>query len=308
MMKKRVITGFILTAALSAGISVTAFAEQQRKLPLIESKTAEETVNSWTDKAEPDRDTDGGADTNTASEDICRNTVFTTSAQMQQMMGTSDSSWSVLYLPEVERSYWNFCAEGEWDQQELSMNLVSNAYRNLEMFLDNGYLLDYQELADYAADYLIRKGEEDTYYQILTDCLKNPYLLNKPRADVTDYTYNGRDYSSVFDPDYYYDTNPELQKSIGFNPPELLRHFVEKGIIEGRRGNAAFDMDQYIVYTDGEIFLAMAGMQPPGPAPCVTKYSYSRANYYGKLLGHYEYPDMTEEPVALPEEENAADW
>ena len=26
---------------------------------------------------------------------------------------------------------------------------------------------------------LERKGEADTYYQILTDCLKNPYLLNK---------------------------------------------------------------------------------------------------------------------------------
>ena len=311
-MKRRMITGLMLMTALFTGISITAFAEPQSKLPLIKSKAAEETAESRADRAETDEDTDGGADrdagADTAAEDVCRNTVFTTSARLQEVMGTSDYSWSVLYLPEVERSYWNFCADGEWDRRELPMNLVSNAYRNLEMFLDNGYLLDYQELADYAADYLERKGEADTYYQILTDCLKNPYLLNKPQADVTDYTYNGRDYSAVFDPDYYYETNPELQTSIGFNPPELLRHFVEKGIMEGRRGNAELDMDVYIAYTDGEIFLAMAGVQPPGPAPCVTKYSYSRANYYGKLLGHYEYPDMTEEHTVIPEEENAADW
>ncbi len=237
----------------------------------------------------------------TEEEAVLRNTVFTTSEMMRQMMGKDDSSWSVFYLPEVEQIYWNFSADGEQEKRELSMNLVSNAYQNLEMFLDNGYLLDYQELEAYAADYLVRKGEADTYYQILTDCLKNPYLLHKPQAEVTDTTYNGRDYSSVFDPDYYYDNNPDLQVSIGFNPPELLRHFVEKGIIEGRKGNAEFDLDTYIAYTDGQILLGMAGAQAPGAAPSVAKYSYSRANYYGKLLGHYEY-------AVLTAEENEADW
>ena len=160
-----------------------------------------------------------------------RNTTFTTMGQMQEMMGSdAPDNWSTLYLSEVEQYYWNFSPSGQQDNRRMSLNVVSNAYQNLEMFLDNGYLLDYNELKEFAEDYLVRRGMEDAYYKILTDCLNNPYLLNKPEAVVTDYTYNGRDYSKVFDPDYYYDNNEDLQASIGFNPPELLRHFVEKGI------------------------------------------------------------------------------
>jgi len=249
------------------------------------------------------------------------NTTFTTTEQMQEMMGSEDEDdWSTLYLTEVEQYYWNFSPAGEQENRVMSLNLVSNAYQNLEMFLDNGYLLDYEELKEYAEDYLGRKGYEDAYYKILTDCLNNPYLLNRPKAEVTDYTYNGRDYSAVFDPDYYYDNNEDLQVTIGFNPPELLRHFVEKGIMEGRRGCAELDMDVFIAYTDGQIEYSHMGVQAPGPAPVVSKYSYSRANYYGKYLGHYDYSalyetvdeEALEKSLEMPAddeaEENAIDW
>ncbi len=291
-MKIKRVTCIILSSIFVTGSALTVQAAPAVGLP-----------QSGRESGAPERSEENGGPQEAAEteEAVLRNTVFTTSQMMREMMGREDSSWSIAYLPEVEQIYWNFSADGEQENRELSLNLVSNAYQNLEMFLDNGYLLDYQELAAYAADYLVRKGEADTYYQILTDCLKNPYLLNKPQAQVTDTTYNGRDYSSVFDADYYYDSNPDLQVSIGFNPPELLRHFVEKGIVEGRRGNEQLDMDLYIAYTDGQILLGMAGMTAPGTAPCVAKYSYSRANYYGKLLGHYEY-------AVLTAQENEADW
>ena len=249
-----------------------------------------------------------------------RNTTFTTMGQMQEMMGSdAPDNWSTLYLSEVEQYYWNFSPSGQQDNRRMSLNVVSNAYQNLEMFLDNGYLLDYNELKEFAEDYLVRRGMEDAYYKILTDCLNNPYLLHKPEAVVTDYTYNGRDYSKVFDPDYYYDNNEDLQASIGFNPPELLRHFVEKGIAEGRRGSAELDMDVFIAYTDGQIAYGHTGISAPGLAPVVSKYSYSRANYYGKYLGHYDYSGLYEEIKEAPEEmgiltapedeeENAIDW
>ncbi len=286
-MKKKIVTGLLSTVLCVAGMSLPVCAETVSEQPLRQEKAAEENV--------------------------LRNTVFTSKEQMQQMMGLTDpEAWSVSYLPEVEQCYWNFSRPGEQDKKELSMELVSNAYQNLEMLLDNGYLLDYHELADYAADYLVRRGEQDAYYTILTECLKNPYLLNKPEAVVTDYTYNGRDYSAVFDPDYYYDANPDLQASIGFNPPELLRHFVEKGIIQGRKGNASFDPDAYMAKTDGEIAVSRAGVQAPGPMPVVAKYSYSRANYYGRFLGHYDYTavygPVEEEKAPGEMEENTVDW
>lgn len=249
-----------------------------------------------------------------------RNTTFTTTQQMQEMMGSDDpDDWSTLYLTEVEQYYWNFSPSGQQDNRRLTLDIVSNAYQNLEMFLDNGYLLDYNELREYAEDYLVRRGMEDAYYKILTDCLNNPYLLNRPEAEVTDYTYNGRDYSKVFDPDYYYDNNEDLQVSIGFNPPELLRHFVEKGITEGRRGSAELDMDIFIAYTDGQIAYEHTGAPVPGLVPVVSKYSYSRANYYGKYLGHYDYSGLYETVEVVPEdmgipaipedeEENTTDW
>lgn len=283
-MKKRIAMSVMLSVTMLTGLSLTAFAGPQEKLPLVlPAEQKEEAAD------------ESGSTVVSEEPSVLRNTAFTTLEEMQQKMGTRDTSWSVLYLPEVEQSYWNFSADGEWETREMSLNLVSNAYQNLEMFLDNGYLLDYYELKAYAEDYLLRKGEADSYYRILTDCLNNPYLLNKPKAQVTDTTYNGRDYSAVFNPEYYYDTNPDLQVSVGFNPPELLRHFVEKGIMEGRKGNNELDMDMYIAYTDGEIFLRLSGIQAPGPAPCVAKYSYSRANYYGKLLGHYTYDSLFEE-------------
>lgn len=221
--------------------------------------------------------------------EIQRNTEFTTMESMRRMTGNPDpDAWQGRYLPEVERYYWNFSPDGQQENREITMDMVSAAYRNLEMFLDNGYLLDYNKLAAYTQDYLQRRGMEDAYYLILQECLKNPYLLNKPEAVVTDTTYNGRDYSSVFECQYYYDHNPDLQQSIGLNPPELLRHFVEQGIMQGRQGRADFSINDYMKTTDQQI----AATLPGGIG--VAKYSYSPANYYGKLLGHYDYSSIDE--------------
>ncbi len=297
-MKRKAVKGVIVSLFLTAAFSLTVCAQE----------ASGESASPSDARAEESREKEAAR----IEPQVLRNTTFTTTEQMCGYLGTDDKTdWSVLYLPEVEQYYWNFCEPGTQDRRDLSLNLVSNAYQNLEMFLDNGYLLDYNVLADYAADYLMRKGEADAYYKILTDCLKNPYLLNKPKADVTDTTYNGRDYSAVFDPDYYYDENPDLQLSIGFQPPELLRHFVEKGIMEGRKGSAQPDMDAYIADTDAQIALSSAGAQAPGNAPVVAKYSYSRANYYGKFLGHYDYSAVFEEaegPAEPAQAENAVDW
>lgn len=223
-----------------------------------------------------------------------RNASFTTKAQMQSMLGESDGeTWSPVYLTEVETYYWNFADKSELGSSSISLNLAKNAYRNLEMLLDNGYTMDYNTLASYAAEYLGKKGgTPDSFYNVLADCLNNPYLLNRPAATVTATTYNGRDYSTVFDAAYYYTNNADLQASIGNNPPELLRHFVEHGITEGRRGNAAFDVNAYILQTDAAVLSqklassAYASLGANKPAP-VGKYSYSTANYYGRYLNHY---------------------
>ena len=54
------------------------------------------------------------------------------------------------------------------------------------------------------------------------------------------------DYSSVFDPSYYYNTYPDLQQSIGNDPSALLKHFTTIGMKEGRNGSSAFQIKAYM--------------------------------------------------------------
>lgn len=235
-----------------------------------------------------------------AAEKITRNKKFTTVAQMQKKTKSKAADdWLPKYLTKIEGYYWNFASASERKTTKISMNLASNAYQNLEMFLDNGYEMDYNKLKSYCEDYKERAGREDAYYLILTDCLNNPYLINKPKATVTDTTYNGRDYSKVFDAQYYYDNNADLQKTIGNDPAELLRHFVEVGINEGRAGNATFSITQYVKETDKEVKKQFEETLGTDAADALGKYSYSYANYYGKYLDHYNYESLfTEEDMA----------
>lgn len=227
---------------------------------------------------------------------VVGNLRFTSNEEMQRKTGSTDpEDWSPKYLTSIESIYWNFADEEDRNMQTISTNLASNAYQNLEMFLDNGYKMDYNVLKALCEDYKIRAGREDAYYLILFDCLKNPYLLHKPEAVVTASSYNGRDYTAVFDPQYYYDHNPDLQQTIGRNAPELLRHFVECGINEGRRGNAIFSMDAYMGEQDGKAYQQLLHTYGYDGIDGLGKYSYSPANYYGTYLGHYNYESVYQE-------------
>lgn len=237
-----------------------------------------------------------GAATVTAPDGTVRNAAFTTMAQMKEALGAgSTADWSPRYTTVVESSYWNFADASQYGSTALTIGLAVNAYRNLDMLLDCGYTLDYQALADYTESYrqkLIAKKKEakaaagqaaagtedpesfdpDEFYSTLVYCLGSPYLLNKPKAKVTASTYNGRDYSKVFDAAYYYSHYSDVRSKIGNDPPELLRHFVEVGVAEGRQGCAGFDVRAYAAAVDAQLG---------------TKYSYSYANYFGRYLGRY---------------------
>ncbi len=228
-----------------------------------------------------------------AADAVVRNTQFTSAAEMQTKLGKGTGVWSPAYLTEVENYYWTFCDQNSLGSTQLTINVAKNAYRNLEMLLDDGYTMDYNTLSDYCKEYLGKlNGNPDAFYNVLTGCLANPYLLNRPAAAVTATTYNGRDYSSVFDAAYYYQNNPDLQSSIGNDPAKLLKHFVEQGINQGRRGNAAFDVKAYALQVDAQVMSNMKASSAyvslgSGAAAPLGKYSYSWANYYGKYLGHY---------------------
>ena len=57
---------------------------------------------------------------------------------------------------------------------------------------------------------------------------------------------NNLNIKSVFDPDFYYNKYPDLQKAFGNNSSKLLEHFKTYGIKEGRSASSAFDVSYYL--------------------------------------------------------------
>ena len=199
--------------------------------------------------------------TGTKAEAAVLNPRFTTMAEMQGKLGTADNTWNAAYLTQIELYYWSFADDAHLGTNELTIDIVKNVYRNLEQLLDNGYVMDYHVLAAYAAQYLATRAASglgaDEFYNTLNIALDNPYLLNKPVATVTATTYNGRDYSRVFDATYYAANNPDVAAILGNNPAELLRHFVENGMNEGKRGNGTFDPIAYAAHLDAQVLAEM---------------------------------------------------
>lgn len=54
-------------------------------------------------------------------------------------------------------------------------------------------------------------------------------------------------YQAVFDANYYYMNNPDLQSAIGADPQKLFEHFCTNGMTEGRRASENFDVSVYKV-------------------------------------------------------------
>lgn len=58
-------------------------------------------------------------------------------------------------------------------------------------------------------------------------------------------SYNGVDYSKVYDYNYYVSANPDIKNAFGTDDVAVLRHFVNNGMNEGRRASASFDVNSY---------------------------------------------------------------
>lgn len=95
---------------------------------------------------------------------------------------------------------------------------------------------------------------KDLYYDLRTAFGSNlgQYYLHyincgrsEGRLSSSYTTYNGVDYSDVFDYEYYYRKYPDLQRALGYNPLALLKHFVTCGMSEGRIAIDDFDVWYY---------------------------------------------------------------
>ncbi len=63
--------------------------------------------------------------------------------------------------------------------------------------------------------------------------------------------YNGKNYSSVYNAEYYRSNNSDVKKTYGLDDVAMLGHFVNYGINEGRQGNSTFNVYSYAyAYSD----------------------------------------------------------
>lgn len=64
-------------------------------------------------------------------------------------------------------------------------------------------------------------------------------------ANAAKKSSNTSAYQAVFDAEYYYNSNPDLQAAFGYDAQKLFNHFVSSGIYEGRSGCANFNVAIY---------------------------------------------------------------
>jgi len=57
--------------------------------------------------------------------------------------------------------------------------------------------------------------------------------------------YNGVDYGSVYNYDYYIMNNIDIKKAYGDDKIAAFEHFINRGMLEGRRGSEYFDVQFY---------------------------------------------------------------
>lgn len=69
-----------------------------------------------------------------------------------------------------------------------------------------------------------------------------------PTPSAKKYTYQGIDYSLVFNPTYYANKYSDLKKAFGTNTNDLFNHFCTYGMKEGRVACDSFDVKKYKEY------------------------------------------------------------
>lgn len=85
------------------------------------------------------------------------------------------------------------------------------------------------------------------YYLHYINNGKNEGRIATGNIATQDYvtTYNGVDYSAVYDYNYYLENNADIKAAYGGDENATLKHFVICGMREGRRASAAFDVKSY---------------------------------------------------------------
>lgn len=117
-------------------------------------------------------------------------------------------------------------AQGQQANAAFDVKSYRNAYSDLRMIYGNDWKSYYLHYVNY--------GKNEGRVTTGVTSLRNPVTV-----------YNGVDYSTVYDFNEYISRYSDIRPIYENDDVGALRHFVEHGMSEARRGNAAFDVKSY---------------------------------------------------------------
>ncbi|MFQ7263696.1 MAG: glycoside hydrolase family 25 protein [Lachnospiraceae bacterium] len=117
----------------------------------------------------------------------------------------------------------------EGRQGKENFNVIS--YRNQYADLRRAYGNNLSSYYIHYLNYGYQEGRTGTGYE------------NMLAGAVT--TYNGVNYSAVYDYNYYVAKNPDIKKKYGADDAAVLAHFVKFGMSEGRQSKESFNVHSY---------------------------------------------------------------
>lgn len=114
-------------------------------------------------------------------------------------------------------------------------NNSDNMYEQLEQMLlyksiDQGTILTYAQQGVQIPAAALQK--------LAAEGLISGYLYKT----IAGLPYEASDYKDVFDANYYYAANPDLQGIVSPDANSLFNHFLTQGMAEGRNGSASFNL------------------------------------------------------------------
>lgn len=124
----------------------------------------------------------------------------------------------------------HFIDNGMKEGRIASSSFDVHSYKNQYVDLRNEYGKD---LKSYYMHY-IRNGQAEGRQG--TGCTTRQGAVSK---------YKGKDYSAVYNYDYYVNNNPDIKAAFGDDDISTIEHFVNNGMREGRRGCQGFELVSY---------------------------------------------------------------
>jgi N-acetylmuramoyl-L-alanine amidase len=127
----------------------------------------------------------------------------------------------------------------------------------LEHFIVNGMSEGRQGSAEFSVEYYRNRypdlyeafGDDlPSYYYHYINCGKSEGRIANGRIDAgvpTLTVYDEVDYSAVYDYSYYLEKNPDVAAAFSGNDYDVLKHFVENGMDEGRTASPNFELASY---------------------------------------------------------------